>query len=227
MTHRLARDLRRGDFGDLAADLFGLDNGAIIGLEYRFAIADTFHAGIHRSILSKTIQTFARWDAWKQTDGLPLSLSIVGSIEGLRNMREKHQPALAATISHVRSDRLALYATPAYVGRTRAAEFIEGHDHDHDIPGADEHSHHRDTFFVGLGTRARIRPTAYLVAEYAPRFAGHNPGRGAWGIGIEKRTRGHVLQLNAGNSFATTFGQLARGGSRNEVYLGFNISRKF
>jgi len=61
MTHRLARDLKRGDFGDLAADLFGLDNGAIIGLEYRFAIADTLQAGIHRSIPSKTIRTFARW----------------------------------------------------------------------------------------------------------------------------------------------------------------------
>jgi hypothetical protein len=227
MTHRFARDLRNGDFGDLASDLFSLDNGAVIGLEYRFAIADALQAGIHRSILSKTIQTFARWDAWKQADRLPLSLSIVGSIEGLRNMREKHQPALAATVSHVRGDWLALYATPAYVAHTRAAEFIEGHDEDHEIPGADEHSHHRDTFLVGLGARARIRPTAYLVAEYAPRLAGHDPGRGAWGVGIEKRTRGHVLQLNVGNSFATTFGQLARGGSRNELYLGFNLSRKF
>jgi hypothetical protein len=227
MTHRLARDIRRGDFGDLASDLFGLDNGAIIGLEYRFAITSTLQAGIHRSILSKTIQTFARWNAWKQTDRLPLSLSLVGSVEGLRNLREKHQPALGATLSHVRGDRLALYATPAYVGRTRAAEFIEGHDHDHEIPGADEHSNHSDTFFVGLGTRARIGPSSYVVPEYTPRLAGHDPGRGAWGVGVERRTRGHVLQLNAGNSFATTFGQLARGGSRSEVYLGFNISRRF
>jgi hypothetical protein len=38
LTHRFARDLTREgqSFGDLAADLFGLDNGAIIGLEYRF-----------------------------------------------------------------------------------------------------------------------------------------------------------------------------------------------
>src|SRR4051812_36298179 len=34
LTHRFARDLRRGDFGDLASDLFSLDSGAIIGLEY-------------------------------------------------------------------------------------------------------------------------------------------------------------------------------------------------
>jgi len=38
LTHRFAGDLRRGDFGDLAADLFTLDKGAVIGLEYRFGI---------------------------------------------------------------------------------------------------------------------------------------------------------------------------------------------
>jgi hypothetical protein len=37
VTHRFARPLR-GDFGALAADLFGLDSGAQIGLEYRFGI---------------------------------------------------------------------------------------------------------------------------------------------------------------------------------------------
>ena len=36
LTHRFARDLRRGDFGSLAEDFFSLDNGAVIGLEYRF-----------------------------------------------------------------------------------------------------------------------------------------------------------------------------------------------
>src|SRR5215213_5758615 len=40
ITHRFARDLRRGTFGQLAEDLFSLDNGAVIGLEYRFGITD-------------------------------------------------------------------------------------------------------------------------------------------------------------------------------------------
>ena len=63
LTHRFASDLRRGDFGDQAADLFSLDKGAIIGLEYRFGITSNIQAGVHRSLLSKTIQTFGRWDA--------------------------------------------------------------------------------------------------------------------------------------------------------------------
>ena len=38
VTHRFGRSLGDGDFGDLAADLFGLDSGAQIGLEYRFGL---------------------------------------------------------------------------------------------------------------------------------------------------------------------------------------------
>ena len=48
-----------------------------------------------------------------------------------------------------------------------------------------------------------------------------------WGVALEKWTRGHTLQLNVTNSFATTPGQIARGGTPNAIYLGFNITRKF
>ena len=56
--------------------------GAIIGLEYRFAITGNMQAGVHRSMLSKTIQTFGRWDALRQGDALPVSVSVMGSYEG-------------------------------------------------------------------------------------------------------------------------------------------------
>ena len=38
LTHRFSLDLTSVDFGDAAANLFGLDNGANIGLEYRFGV---------------------------------------------------------------------------------------------------------------------------------------------------------------------------------------------
>lgn len=50
LTHRFARDLRRGTPGQLAEDLFGLDNGAVIGLEYRFGITDGIQAGVNLSM---------------------------------------------------------------------------------------------------------------------------------------------------------------------------------
>lgn len=225
LTHRFARDLRRGSFGQLAEDLFALDNGAIIGLEYRFGITDTLQAGVHRSLLSRTIQVFSRYDGWRQGDSSPVSISVIGSVEGLDNLTDNIQPGIAATISRVAGSRVVLYATPAFVARTKAADFLSGHDHG--IGEADEHAEHEHTLFVGLGGRLRVGGTTYLAGEYSPRLAGHDPGRGTWGVAFEKKTGGHTFQVNFTNSFGTTFGQLARGGSEHDVYLGFNITRLF
>ena len=228
LTHRFARDLRRGDFGSLAEDLFSLDSGAIIGLEYRYGVTSNLQAGVHRSLLSKTIQFFGRYDGWRQGDALPVALSITAAIEGLDNLKQNRQPSIAATISRELSRRLTIYATPAFVGNTRAADFLTGHDHDHGIGGeVDEHAEHEHTVFVGVGGRLRARPTVYITGEFTPRLAGHDPGRATWGMAIEKKTGGHVMQLNFTNSFGTTFGQLARGGSEHDVYLGFNVVRVF
>ena len=80
LTHRFARDLRRGDFGSLAEDFFSLDNGAVIGLEYRFGVTSQLQAGVHRATLSKTIQFFGRYDGWRQSASLPVSISLLGSV---------------------------------------------------------------------------------------------------------------------------------------------------
>jgi len=230
LTHRFARDLRRGDFDSLAADLFSLDNGAVIGLEYRFGITSRLQAGVHRATLSKTIQFMGRYDAARQSTTMPVGLSITGSVEGLNNFHQNYQPGFAVTASRSVGTWLNLYATPAFVAHTRAADSLTGHeDHDHSDIGGDESEHdgHDGTTFVGMGARVRIRPTAFVTGEYSPRVAGHDPGRGTWGVAIEKQTAGHVLQLNFTNSFGTTLGELARGGSPHDVYLGFNLVRRF
>ena len=231
ITHRFARDLRRGTFGQLAEDLFSLDNGAIIGLEYRFGITDRVQAGVNRSILGKTIELFGRWDALRQQDGRAVGLSATVTLEGQNNLRLDPQPGVSATVSRMYGTRVALYATPAFVRDAHTPTLRVGHgDHEHtageeadEIPGEDKN----DTAFVGLGMRLRVLETMSLVAEVSPRIYGYRPDRASWNVGVEKLTRGHVMQLNFGNNFGTTPGQLARGGSTHDVYMGFNMSRKF
>jgi hypothetical protein len=235
ITHRFARDIRRGSAGSFFEDGLGTDQGAIIGLEYRFGITDTLQAGIHRSILGKTINTFAKWDVRRQQDGGPLGLSVGASIEGQNNLHLDPQPGISAMLSHLHGTWLALYANPTYVHNAHTATLRlshAGHEHgtaseaddpDANITGINSH----DTAYIGLGMRARVRETVSLVAEVSPRLAGYRPDRAAWNVGIEKLTRGHVLQLNFGNSFDTTPGMVARGGSPHDVYMGFNLSRKF
>lgn len=229
LTHRFARDLRRGDFGSLVEDLFSLDNGAVIGLEYRFGVTSRLEAGVHRTTLSKTIQFFGRYDTLRQSDSMPVSLSVVGSVEGLNNIQDHHQPAAGATVSRLVGSWLALYASPTFVGRTRAVDFLGGgHDgHDHDVPGVVDDGGNDNTMFVGLGARVRVRPSVSISTEVTPRVGGYDPNGTTWGVAIEKLTRGHMLQLNFTNSFGTTPGQLARGGSTHDVYLGFNLTRRF
>jgi len=223
ITHRFTRDLRRGDFGSLAEDLFSLDNGAAIGLEYRFGITNNLQAGVYRTAIDKTIQFFGRYDAWRQSPSMPVAVSFTGSLEGLGNFQEDFQPGFAATVSRVATPWLALYATPTLV--------INARDPDTLLPGAeeDEFSRHEHTLFVGLGARVRFRPTAFVVGEYSPRLAGYDPARAVWAVAVEKGTRSgkHLFQLNFTNAFGTTLGQIARGGSDHDVYLGFNIARKF
>src|SRR5260221_9728136 len=54
LTHRFNGNLRTGSFGDQASDLFGLDDGAIIGFEYRFAVARHVEAAVYRTNFNKT-----------------------------------------------------------------------------------------------------------------------------------------------------------------------------
>jgi len=80
---------------------------------------------------------------------------------------------------------------------------------------------------LGLGARLRVRPTVYLIGEYAPRLGGFDDGAHHLSFAIEKRAGGHTFQLNFSNSLGTTPAQMAQGGSKDDWFIGFNIARKF
>jgi Membrane bound beta barrel domain (DUF5777) len=210
LTHRFNGNLRQGSFNENAGNLFGLDQGAVVGFEYRFGIARHLQVAVYRTTIDKTFQLYGKYDAVRQGDSTPVSLSALVSVEGADNFQERYSPAFGAAISRIVADRLAVYATPLWVHNSAGILAID-----------------RDTFLVGIGGRVRASSTVYLVGEVAPRAAGYRPGEPAWGFAIEKRAGGHLFQLNFNNGQGTTFGQLARGGFARSLYLGFNLARKF
>jgi hypothetical protein len=210
LTHRFNGNLRRDSLGGNAGNLFGLDQGAAVGFEYRFGIARHLQAAVYRTAVDKVFQFYTKYDAVRQGDSLPVSLSALVSVEGADNFQERYSPALGLVVSRMAGDRLAVYATPIWVHNTAALLNID-----------------RDTFFVGIGGRVRVSSTVYVVAEVAPRASGYSPDKPAYGFGVEKRAGGHLFQINFNNGQGTTFGQLARGGFPNSLYLGFNLARKF
>jgi hypothetical protein len=213
VTHRFGRPLGEGDLGDLLDDLFGLDSGAQIGLEYRFGLMRGLQAGIHRTS-NKTIEFFSQYNLLQEAGASPVAVGVLASIDGTNNFRDSYSPALGVAISRTIPRYAALYVEPIWVNNSN--------------PSPSELVDDNDTFLIGVGARVRIRPTVYLVGEIIPRVAGYDPGVTHGTFGIEKRMGGHMFQLNFSNGFGTTMGQLARGGPNNDDwYLGFNISRKF
>jgi hypothetical protein len=215
VTHRFTRPLGQGNFGDLASDLFGIDSGAQIGLEYRFGIIRNGQIGLHRTS-NRTIEFFGQYDLLRQGALLPVDVSVLATIDGTNNFRGNgsRSPAFGAIVSRTVKDRAAFYVEPIYVNNSNQ------------LPKA--LVDHNDTFMIGLGARVRIRPTVYIVGEAVPRPSGYKPGVTQGSFGIEKRAGGHMFQLNFSNAFGTTMGQIARGGPvSKDWFLGFNISRKF
>jgi hypothetical protein len=210
LTHRFDGNLEQGSLGQQASNLFGLDDGATISFEYRYAVAPHLEVAASRTSFGKTIELYSKYDAVHQGAASPVSVSGLVSVEGSNNFQEQFAPAVGAVVSREIQDRVALYASPIWVQNSAAAIGVN-----------------RDTFFVGLGGRVRIMSTTYLVAEVSPRVAGYAPGDVEYGFGIEKRVGGHVFQLNFTNSFGTTFGQNANGGAPQSLHFGFNLTRKF
>jgi hypothetical protein len=214
VTHRFSRTLN-DDFDEVASDLFGLDSGATIGLEYRYGIIKNGQIGIHRSSNAKTVEFFGEYSLWRQTAGKLFDVSALASVEAVDNFQEAKSPALGAVISKTVGDVAAFYVEPIWVNNAN--------------PLPSELADDNSTFFVGVGARIRIRPTVYVVGEVAPNAGGYDhPGTNHAAFAIEKRIGGHSFQLSFATDSASTMAQIARGGGdSSDWYLGFHISRKF
>ena len=210
LTHRFGGNLRNGSFSENAGNLFGLDQGAIIGFEYRMAVARDVQAAFYRSSFAKTIQLYGKYDGLRQGGSIPVTVSGLISIEGTDNFQEQFAPAVGVVISRLVGTRIAAYVTPMWVANTNATQ--------------DSSS---STTYVGFGGRVRIAGSTYVAAEVAVRAGGYAPDEAAYGFSLEKRAGGHTFSLTFTNTTGTTFAQMARGGTANSLYLGFNLSRKF
>jgi hypothetical protein len=212
LTHRFNENLRQDSFGTQASNLFGLDTGATIELEFRYGVMKHLEAIVSRTNVDRTIQLSAKYDAFHQSAARPVGLSAIVSVEGGNNFKRDYEPALGAVVSRTIAGAVALYASPIWVHNTLAG-----------TAGVTA-----NTFYVGLGARVRIVPTVYVVGEVSPRAGGsYTPGDPEFAFALEKRVGGHVFSLTFANTSATTYGQLARGGNPQSLYLGFNLSRKF
>ena len=211
LTHRFTTPLGQGDFGDLAGRLFGLDGGALVGLDLKYGLLPGFDVGVYRTSFDRTIQFQGRYNLIRDANG-PFGLSVVANVDGTDNFTDEYSPGVAMVLSRELGERGAVYLQPSFVGNTNLINDID-----------DDH-----TVMVGIGARLRLGRNSYVFAEGSPRVSGFDPGDEMVSFGFEQRYGGHVFQLNVSNGVGTTLAQVARGGTGGDNwYLGFNLARKF
>jgi uncharacterized beta barrel domain-containing protein DUF5777 len=222
LTHRFVGvNFAQQGFSEIAENLFGFDGPAVIQLEYRIAVMKHLEAIVARTNFDRTIQFSAKYDAIHQDSPrlFGLGLSLLASVEGGNNFRSHdangldigYSPALGASVSRTLGKFAAVYVDPIWVHNT----------------ARDGNLDRQDTFYVGLGGRFRIVAGTFVVAEVSPRATGYGPGNAEFAFSLEKRVGGHMFSLVFANTQATTFGQIARGGNPDTLYIGFNLARKF
>jgi uncharacterized beta barrel domain-containing protein DUF5777 len=223
VTHRFARPLGEGDFGDLAGDFFGFDSGAQIGLELRFGLFAGTQLGVYRTS-DRTIQLFAQQDLLQQGPR-PIGLAAFATFEGIDNLEVERSPGIALVASRTFGERAAVYVIPGWVGNTNLL---------------DEEGDANNSFIVGLAGRLRLGEVYAIAGEVVPRIGGHQHQDTQIGFAFERRAGGHNFQINFGNALGSTLAQVARGGGAvhhehgdhggeegRQWYIGFNLSRKF
>lgn len=226
MTHRFSRPIAGtcpdegpkpdgcGGIGAFVENFFGFDSSSKVGLEVRYGIVPGTQVVLHRTN-DRAIQMLGQSQIFRQSDGRPFTLDVIGAIEGQNNFREDHSLTAAAVLAHQFTDRGAVYVHPAIVLNSNRLS---------DTTTDDNH-----TVVLGFGGRLRLGKTKmYVVAEAAPRLAGYKPGVDHISVGFEHRAGGHMFQINVSNALGSTLRQVALGGPGNgDWFLGFNLSRRF
>lgn len=218
VQHRFLDDIDSGP-----GQAFGIDSGANVNLELRYAITDRFSAGVARA-RSDRIVSFGGTYEIKNAGASFWSMDLHVGVEAHDNFQRHYSPYLQlATAFDIH--RLRLYLTPSMVFNSRRDDRIF-------IPEGFTAPEHNHTFSLGLGGDVAVNDWFSMMGEVIPRVAGFG-GIAArddpsYGAGVKLRSWGHVFSIFVTNSRDFTPANYTVSGNRenSSVSLGFNIFRR-
>lgn len=210
-------------------DFFGLDQ-ANTKIQLLYGIKKNLQLGVSRDSYQKTYSGTAKYRLLKQSNKLPLNVSLYGSIDVNSQLKKSVYPGLkqldrfsyTAQILAARrfSEKLSLQIAPIFVRHNLQ-----------DLNYTKEQTHNQ--VLLGTGGRYKLSNRFSVNFDYVYNFTRNknslylNPLT----IGVDIETGGHVFQLLFTNSRASndssflteTLGDWSKG----QISFGFNIVRVF
>ena len=219
ISHRFNQAIRSG-----YDSFYGLDGPAVILLSFGYGLRDNLDLTLARTKLNKEVELSLKWVLFEQGKILALPFSAALNLGG--SLVTQSQPDrkvfradnmkfnLQVSLSHQVSNSLSFVLVPAYSSNANHWD-----------------SPSEGTFALGTGGRWMIFNDFSIIWEWVPSLAGYKNNSNGWGLGIEKKSGGHVFQVFILNSIGLTSDQFIPGGDfilRDwDLRIGFNIFRKF
>ena len=210
-------------------DFFGLDQ-ANTKIQLLYGIKKNLQLGVSRDSYQKTYSGTAKYRLLKQSNKLPLNLSLYGSIDVNSQLKKSVYPGLkqldrfsytAQILAAKRfSEKLSLQIAPIFVRHNLQ-----------DLNYTKEQTHNQ--VLLGTGGRYKLSNRFSVNFDYVYNFSRNKNSlyKNPLTIGVDIETGGHVFQLLFTNSRASndssfltdTLGDWSKG----QISFGFNIVRVF
>jgi hypothetical protein len=207
--HRFQQTVQAGG----SSDLWGLDGGADVGLGLGWGVTRNLDLTLLRSSFQKDFELAGKFLAFDQARRVPLSLAVRAGADLLRRdgVADPDRPFVQLLLARRLAPGVNLLAAPSWV---------------RDTPRL------RNAFNVPLGLTFGLPGGALVEVEVVPENRDLDDSVTAWHVALSKAVGGHVFEVVAGNSRATTVDQMlggdsAAGFARGDVRLGFNLVRNF
>jgi hypothetical protein len=209
-THRFQQAVNQG--GD-SHNLWGLDGGADVGIGLAYGVAPHLDLSVYRASFQEDFELAGKFLVFEQAQRLPLTVAVRAGLDHLRRpgVEDPNRPFAQLLLARKLAPGINLLVSPSWVRDTPLL---------------------RNAFNVPLGLTFPFPGDSLIEVEYIPANRDLRGSLDAWHVALSKSVGGHIFEIVAGNSRATTVDQMLGGDSaagfrQRDVRLGFNIVRDF
>jgi len=252
-SHRFAKPIH--PISGSARELFGLDSFSISSFGIAYGVTDKFYLSAQRNPictvgLCRTIEIGAGYHFLDQKPGVPVALSVYGSIEGDGNFTERYTGNAQIMVGRRLGKRVHLFFSPAVHFFSNGGRRFDPRPGDFFPPAqaAEDFRLPKHTVSFGFGAAVAILPDLLATFDFTPRL-GFKLGRvrpvfdesfnivdfrnfsePSIGFGVQKNIGKHAFALTFSNTQTTT---TSRYNSSNLLFsprrltIGFNLFRRF